>query len=103
VDVNDREPLGPVSDFYDLVAGADLALLQHPEIELRSVMRHQEGRDAWIVHTNSEAIACHAGLRHLEQPAANAISVADADFVVRQAFYGEVLAELPEGEIAAAS
>jgi hypothetical protein len=34
--------------------------------------------------------------------ARNRIPVADADLVVRHALYGEVLAELPEGEIAAA-
>ena len=41
-------------------------------------------------------------LRHLEHRASDAIAVADADLVVRQAIYSEVFAELPEGEIAAA-
>jgi hypothetical protein len=57
------------------------------------VVRHQEGRDAWIVHSNSDAIACHATLHHLEQRATDAIPVAEADLVIRQALYGEVLAE----------
>jgi hypothetical protein len=41
VDVRNREPLGPLRDFYDLVAGANLALLQHTEIKSRPVMRYQ--------------------------------------------------------------
>src|SRR5215471_16286578 len=102
VDVHNREPLRPLRDLYDLVAGADLALLQHTEIESRPVVRHQEGRDPRIVHANPDTIARHAWLRHLEQRAANAIPVANANLVVRQPLYGEVLAELPEGEIAAA-
>ncbi len=93
---------GPCANSYDLVAGANLALLEHAEIKPRSVVRHQQGRDAWIVHANSDAIACHAGLRHFEQRAPDAIPVADAHLVVRQTLYGEVLAELPEDEIAAA-
>jgi hypothetical protein len=40
-------------------------------------------------------------LRHLEQCATDAIAVADADLVVRQAIYGKIFTELPEGEIAA--
>ena len=42
VDVRDREPLWPLGDFYDLVASADLALLQHAEVEPWSVVGHQE-------------------------------------------------------------
>ncbi len=102
VDVLNRKPLGPLCDFDDLVAGTDLALLQHAEIEPRPMMRHQESRDPRIVHADPDAITSHARLRHLEQRAADAIPVADADLVVREAFHGEVLAELPEGEIAAA-
>ena len=83
VDVCDREPLGPVGDFYNLIAGANLAFLQHTEVEPRSVMRHQESRDSRIIHTNPYAIAGHAWLRHLEQRIADAIPVADADRVIR--------------------
>ena len=102
VDVCDREPLGPVGDFYDLVAGADLAFLQHTQVEPWSVMRHQEGRDPRIIHANPDAIAGHAWLRHLEQRIADAIPVADADLVIRKALDREVLAELAEGKIVAA-
>ena len=102
VDIRDGEVLGPLRDLHDLVAGTDLSLLQHAEIESWSVMGHQERRNPWVVQPNADPEARHAWLRHLEQRAADAIAVADADLVVRQAIHGEVLAELSEGEIAAA-
>ena len=102
VDIRDGEALRPVRDLYDLVAGADLALLEHPEIEPRPVVRHQQGGHPRLVHPNADPVARHPRLRDLEQRAADAIAVADADLVVRQAVHGEVFAELPEGEIAAA-
>src|SRR5262249_24085825 len=41
----------------------------------------------------------HARLRHFEQRAANPITVADADLVVRQSLHREVLAELSKHEV----
>src|SRR5207244_2210667 len=61
-----------------------------------------EGRHPRFVHANPDAVARHARLRHLEQRAADAVPVANADLVVRQALHGEVFAELPEGKVAAA-
>src|SRR5271166_1363041 len=91
VNVRDREPLGPVSDSYDPVASADLALLQHTEIKPRPMVRHQEGRDTRIVHAYPDAVARHAWLRHLEQRTADAIPVADGAGALRPlAFFGFV-------------
>src|SRR6185295_1397628 len=55
-----------------------------------------------LVHADADAVAGHARLRHLEQRAPDPVAVVDADFVIRQAFDGEVLAELPESEVAPA-
>ena len=101
VDIRDCEILGPLRDLDDLVAGTDLALLQHAEIESGSVVRHQERGNPRVVHPNADAVAGHARLRHLEQRAPDAITVADTDLVIRQAVHGEVLAELAVSEIAA--
>jgi hypothetical protein len=65
-------------------------------------MRHQQSRDSRIIHTNPNAIAGHAWLRHLEQGIADAITVADADRVIRKSVDREVLAELAERKVIAA-
>jgi hypothetical protein len=100
VDVRNCEPFRPLSDLYELVAGANLALFQHTKIESRSVVRYQQGRHPRLIRANPDAVARYARLRHLEERTAKAIPVANADLVVRQALHREVLAELPEGEIA---
>jgi len=64
------------------------------------VVRYQQGRHARLIHANADAVAGDAGLRHLEKRAADAITVANADFIVGQAVNGEILAELAKGEVA---
>jgi hypothetical protein len=65
-------------------------------------MSHQQRRHAWLIHANANALAGHARLRYLKNSVANPILIADADLVISQSFDREVLAELSEGEIAAA-
>jgi hypothetical protein len=74
----------------------------HAQVEAGPPARRQQRRHARLVRANADAIAGHAGLGHFEQRAAYAVAVADADFVVGQPLDGEVLAELPVREIAAA-
>src|SRR5262249_43816135 len=52
-----------------------------------------------LVHPNADAIAGHAWLRDLEQGAADSISVADANDVIRQSLDRQVLAELSVDEV----
>ena len=47
----------------------------------------------------ADTVARHARLGDFEERPADPIAVADADFAVGQAVHGEVLSELPEGEI----
>src|SRR5262245_64035487 len=64
-------------------------------------MLHQQGGHARLVHSDSNPVAGHPRLRHFEQRAADAITVADADLIVRQSLHREVLAELSKHEVLA--
>src|SRR5262249_52660164 len=83
----------------DFVAGADVALPQNAEVETRASAACQQCRHPRLVESNADAITGHARLSDLEQRGPDLISVADANHIVGQAFYREVLAELPVDEI----
>src|SRR5262245_31839183 len=99
VDFGDGHPLGGLTNLDDFVAGTDLAWLQDPEVEARTSAGGEQRRHARLVHSNADAIAGHARLRHLEQGGADPISIADAHFIVRQSSNSEVLTELPVDEV----
>jgi hypothetical protein len=63
-------------------------------------MCDQQSRHPGLIHSYANAVARHTRLRNLEESAADAITVADADLAVGQTFHREVLSELPECEIA---
>src|SRR3981081_1942983 len=52
-----------------------------------------------LLHADAHPVTGNARLRHFEQSAADPVTVADADLQVRQAVDGEVLPELPIGEV----
>src|SRR5207344_1041566 len=83
----------------DCVSGADLAFLQHAEVETWSSARCQQRRHPGLVHPNADAVAGNARLRDLEQCAADLITVADAHGIVGQSFDRKVLAELSVNEV----
>jgi hypothetical protein len=62
-------------------------------------MLHQQGGHTRLVHSDPNAVACHSGLRHFEQCAANPITVTNAHLIVRQSLHREVLAELSKHEV----
>src|SRR5438477_12774528 len=99
VDLCDSHSLFRLSHLYDFVAGADLAFLQHAEVEPRSSARCQQCRHPGFVHPNADAIAGNARLSDLEQRAADLITVADAHGTVGQSFDREVLAKLSVDEV----
>lgn len=65
-------------------------------------MSDEEGGHGGLVQADADAIAGDAGLGDFKEGSANAIAVADADFVVGETVDGEVLAELAKGEVLAA-
>src|SRR5262249_14334388 len=101
IGLGDAHALRTVADLHDLIPGRDFAGFQHTEVEPGPVMLHQQGGHARLVHSDSNPVAGHARLRHFAQRAANPITVADADLVVRQSLHREVLAELSKHEVLA--
>src|SRR5262249_32120783 len=100
VGLGDAHALRTIADLHDLIPGRDVAGFQHTEVEPGPVMLHQQGSHARLVHSDSNPVAGHARLRHFKQRAADAITVADADLIVRQSLHREVLAELSKHEVA---
>ncbi len=101
VDVCDRHRLGPGRDLDHVVTGPHVALLEHAQVEARAAVGHEERGHAWLVHPDAESVAGDSRLADLEQRRADAVPVADADFVIAEPVDGEVLAELAEAEVVA--
>jgi hypothetical protein len=80
----------------DLVSRLDRALAQHPEVKAGPVMRDQQRRDPGVVHPDANPEAGHPRLRHLQERLPDPVPIADADLVVGQPAYSEVLTELAE-------
>ena len=102
VDIGDGHALWTGQNLDNLVAGFDLGLLKDAKIKPGPVMRHNERRHSRLVHPDAEPVAGDARLRHLEQRAADPVSVADADLRVGQAIDSEILAELAVSEVVSA-
>ncbi len=88
-------------NLHDFVAGADFSFFQYSEIESRPLMRYQETRHLRVGHADADPVTGHAWLCDLEQRSPYLIAVADADLVVREAFDGQVFAELTVFEVVA--
>ncbi len=99
VDVGHRHLLGSRGESHDVVARLHLALFEHPEVETRTVVRDEQRGDPRIIHADPDAITRHARLRHLEDRAADLVTVADAHLVVAESLHGEILAELSVDEV----
>src|SRR5262249_11352878 len=83
----------------DLVSRANFAFLEDAKIEPRPSATGQQCRHPRFVHSNADAIAGHARLRHLEHGAADPKTVANAHRVVGHSFDREVLSELSVDEM----
>ena len=102
VDLRDGHALGAGGDLHDLVAGFDLSLLQDAEVEAGPAMGDEERCHLRLVHPDADPVASDARLGHLEKGAPDPVAIADADLVIGQAVDGEILPELPIGEVASA-
>ena len=99
IGLGDAHAFRTIADFHNLIPGCDFAGFKHAEVEAGSVMLHQQGGHTRLVHSDSDPVAGHAGLRHFEQRAANPITVTNADLIVGQSLHREVLAELSKYEV----
>src|ERR1700679_2075239 len=90
IDFGYRDLFGSFGDLHDLVARADLAFLNDTEIESGPLMGNEQAGHLRVEHANADSITSDSWLRHLEQRAADPVTIADADLVVCQTFDGQV-------------
>ncbi len=102
VNLGHGDSLWTVSNFCDVIAGANFSLLQHAKVKSRSVMCHEQGRHPRFIHANTDAVARHARLGYFKYSATDAVSITDANLVIRKPFNSEVFSELAESKIVAA-
>jgi hypothetical protein len=98
----DRDLLRTIGDSYDVIAGTDFSFFQNAKVKPWSSVRDEEGRHAWLIHADADAVAGHAWLCDFKYRISNPILITDADFIVSKSLNCEVLAELAESEIIAA-
>jgi hypothetical protein len=101
VNVGHTDSPWTVSNFYNVIAGTNFTLLQHAKVESWSVMFYKQRWHTRFIHANADTVARHAGLRNFKFSATDAVSIADAHFVVRKSIDGEVFSELAISKIRA--
>jgi len=90
-----------VSKFYNVIVGTNISFLQHAKVESWSVMCYEQRRHARLVHADADAVARHVRLRYFKFSATDAVSIADANLVVRKPLDSEVFSELAKSKIVA--
>ncbi len=101
VNVGHTDSLWTVGKLYNVVARANFSFLQHTKVESWSVMFYEQGWHARFIHANADAVTRHAWLRYFKFSVTYAVSIADADLVIRKSLDREVLSELAESKIVA--
>ncbi len=102
VDVGNTDTLWTVSNFYNVIACTNFSLLQHAKVESWSVMCYEQRWHTRFVHADTYAVARHSWLRYFKFSTTNAVSIADADLVIKKSLNGKVFSELAESKIVAA-
>jgi hypothetical protein len=101
VGLRHRQPFRTFGNFDDFVACPHLTLFDHAKVKPRPMMRNQQRGHRRLIHSYADAVAGHTRLGDFEQRAADPVTITDQYLAVRQAFHGEVFAELTEGKILA--
>ena len=83
-DLLDAESLRPVGDLDDRVAGADLALLDHAQVEARAAVPGQQRGHPRLLEADADLVTGDPRLRDLEHRGADREPVADAHVRVGQ-------------------
>src|SRR5947209_4361206 len=97
-----RDVLGSVADLSDFITRANFPFLENPEVKARPMMGDKQSSHLGLIRPDAHPITGHPRLGHFEECRANPIAIANAHFVIRQAFDREVLTELGMAEIASA-
>jgi hypothetical protein len=71
-----------------------------PVVFGHSHARERPAPTSRLVHRNADPVAGDTRLGHFEQTGPDPVAIANAHLVVGEALDGEVLAELPKGEVA---
>jgi hypothetical protein len=82
VDLGDGHRTRARGDLHDVLAGAHLAVGQHPQVETRATVRYQQRGHVRHAHPEADAVAGDARLGDLEDRIADPVAVADAHLVV---------------------
>ncbi len=99
VNLGHADSLWTVSNFYNVVARPNFSFLQHAKVESWSVLRYEQGWHPRFIHANADAVARYARLCHFKYRITNAVSIADANLVIKKSLDGEVFSELAEDEV----
>src|SRR5580692_6679847 len=102
VNLGHTDSLWTVSNFYNVIARPNFSFLQNAKVESWPVMRNEQGCHPRFIHANADAVARHAWLRYFKFGTSDAVSIADAYFVVRKSLNGEIFSELAGCKIVAA-
>ena len=97
-DLTDGEPDWIEANTLDGVAGPDLALLQHAEIESGPPTFENATVEILDPDLDGELVAGHPGLGYLEERRADSEDIADVDIPLQHPLDGEVLTEMAELE-----
>ena len=101
VNLRHTDSLRTVSDFFNIIARTDFSLLQHAKVESWSAMFYEQSCHPRFIHSNADAVARHARLRHFKFSPTDAVSIADAYLIIQKSFDGKVFPELAERKIVA--
>ena len=93
---------GPRRHPVDRVAGPDLALTEHSQVEPRPTVRHEQCRQLRLPQPQSDPVAGDPRLAHLEQGTADLVLISDAHLIVGEPLNREVLTELSVLEVVVA-
>src|ERR1700688_1163229 len=102
VNIGHTDSLWTIRNFFKGIACTNFSLPQHAKVESGSVMCYEQRWHTRLVHADTDAVARHSWLRHFKFSATNAVSIANADLVIRKSFNSEVFSELAESKIVAA-
>ena len=102
IDLGDGHALRAGREFLDLIADADLALLDNSEIETGPAVRNQQRRYLRVFQPDADPVAGVARLADLDDDIADPEAIADADLGIGEALHCEVLAEVSVHEIRSA-
>jgi len=99
VNAGHRHPFRAVGNFHDIVACTHFSFLQDTKVESWPVMGYEQGWHARFIQANTHAVAGYARLCHFKYRVTNAVSIANADLVIKKSPNREVFSELTEDKV----